>query len=195
MSILILGLVLFLGVHSLSLLAPNWRARTLNQLGEAPWQGLTGLIALIGFVLICWGYAEARVHPIALYASPVWTRHLSLLIMLPVFPLLFATYLPGRIQTLVVHPTLTAVILWSICHLLSNGNLADLVLFGAFLLWSLADRLSLLLTDRIATPIQGAPPHRANDLIAIGAGLVLYCVFLFWAHAWLFGVSPLGVAY
>ncbi|MBP6733589.1 MAG: NnrU family protein, partial [Chromatiaceae bacterium] len=120
-----------------------------------------------------------------------WTRHLSLLIMLPVFPLLLATYLPGRIQAAVVHPMLTAVIVWALAHLTANGNLADLVLFGSFLAWSLADRISLL--TRQAPAVQGAPRRTANDLIAIGAGLALYVVFLLWAHKWLFGVSPLGI--
>jgi uncharacterized membrane protein len=111
--------------------------------------------------------------------------------MLPVFPLLFATYLPGRIQRAVVHPTLLAVILWSIAHLIANGNLADLVLFGAFLAWAALDRISLLF--RTAPPVQGAPPGKSNDLIAISLGVLLYFVFLFGVHSWLFGVSPLGV--
>ncbi len=110
--------------------------------------------------------------------------------MVPVFPLFFAIYLSGRIQSAVVHPILVAVALWAFAHLLANGNLADLLLFWSFLIWALADLISL--KYRPAPPVQGAPPGKFNDLIAIVAGLGLYCVFLFWAHAWLIGVSPLG---
>ncbi len=192
MTILILGLCLFLGVHSLGFLAPAWRARTLERLGQAPWRGIAGLVSLVGFILIVWGYGLARVEPIPLYAPPTWTRHLGLLLMVPVFPLLFATYLPGRIQAAVVHPTLTAVVIWAFAHLIANGNLADLVLFGSFLAWALTDRISLMY--RVAPAVQGAPARKANDLIASVAGLALYVAFLLWAHTWLFGVSPLGVA-
>ncbi len=192
MIILILGLCLFLGMHSLGFLAPAWRGRMVARLGQTTWQGMAGVVALVGFALIVWGYGLTRSAPIPLYAPPIWTRHLSLLIMLPVFPLLLATYLPGRIQAAVVHPMLTAVIIWALAHLTANGNLADLLLFGGFLAWSLADRISLL--SRQAPPVQGAPSRKANDLIAIGAGLALYVVFLLWAHKWLIGVSPLGMA-
>ncbi len=192
MIILILGLCLFLGMHSLGFLAPAWRGRMVARLGQTTWQGMAGVVALVGFALIVWGYGLTRSAPIPLYAPPIWTRHLSLLIMLPVFPLLLATYLPGRIQAAVVHPMLTAVIIWALAHLTANGNLADLLLFGGFLAWSLADRISLL--SRQAPAVQGAPSHKANDLIAIGAGLALYDIFLLWAHKWLIGVSPLGMA-
>lgn len=192
MTLLIIGLVIFLGVHSLGFLAPGWRQGLIDRFGNQGWQGLAGLVALVGLVLIVWGYGQARVAPVPVFAPPVWTRHLGLLVMLPAFPLFFAAYLPGRIKDAVGHPMLTAVILWALAHLLANGNLADLVLFGAFLVWALADRISLF--RRVAPPVQGAPPGNANDLIAIILGLAFYLGFLFWAHAWLFGVSPLGRA-
>lgn len=192
MTILIVGLVLFLGVHSLGFLAPGVRAAAIARLGENGWKGVAGLLSLGGFVLLVWGYGEARIAPVGIWAPPVWTRHLGLLIMLPVFPLLLAMALPGRIQSAVGHPMVTSVILWAIAHLIANGNLADLVLFGAFLVWSLADRLSFLY--RTADPVPGAPPGKYNDLIAIVAGLGLYAAFLLGLHTWLFGVSPLGTA-
>ena len=192
MAPLILGLALFLGIHSMGFLAPGLRARMIDGIGENGWKGLAGLASLIGFALIVWGYGQARIAPVPLWAPPVWTRHLGLLIMLPVFPLLLAMALPGRIQSWVGHPMVTAVILWAIAHLIANGNLADVLLFGAFLLWSLADRISF--RYRTVAPVPGAPPGKYNDLIAIGIGLVLYLAFLFGLHAWLFGVSPLGVA-
>ena len=192
MTVLIVGLVLFLGMHSLGFLAPAWRARTIDRLGQGPWMGIAGLVSLIGFVLLVWGYGEARVAPVGIWSPPVWTRHIGLLIMLPVFPLLLAMGLPGRIQSAVGHPMVTAVILWAAAHLIANGNLADIVLFGSFLVWSVADRISFLY--RTPAPVQGAAPGKYNDLIAVVAGLGLYLAFLFRLHAWMFGVSPLGVA-
>jgi uncharacterized membrane protein len=191
MTVLILGLALFIGVHSLGILAPAWRDRRAAQLGELPWKGLFALVSLVGFVLIVWGYDLARQNPVAIYAPPLWTRHLALLLMVPVFPLLLATYLPGRIQAKVGHPMLTAVKLWALAHLLANGNLGDVVLFGTFLAWAVADRISL--KRRIAPSVPGAPAGKANDWIALAGGLVLYVAFLGGVHAWLIGVSPLGV--
>jgi uncharacterized membrane protein len=190
MAILIIGLILFLGTHSLPFLAPAWRQNLHVRIGENPYKGLAGLTSLIGFLLILWGYGLTRGAPIPLYVPPVWTRHLALLVALPVFPLLFAAYLPGRIQSAAKHPMLLAVILWAAAHLIANGNLADVVLFGSFLVWALADRISF--SWRTATPVQGAPPGKANDWIALVAGLALYGAFLGWAHLWLIGVSPLG---
>ena len=110
--------------------------------------------------------------------------------MLPVFPLFLATYLPGRIKAVVKHPTLAAVKLWAVAHLLANGTLADVLLFGGFLAWAVADRISM--QQRTQRPLPGAPPRPANDLIAIVVGLVLYGVFVTWGHQWLIGVSPVG---
>lgn len=191
MTILIIGLILFLGTHSLPFLAPVWRQNLHVRIGENAYKGLAGLANLIGFLLIIWGYGLAHTAPIGLYAPPVWTRHLSLLVLLPVFPLLFAAYLPGRIQSITKHPMLLAVILWAAAHLIANGNLADVILFGSFLAWALADRVSF--TWRTAPPVQGAPPGKANDWIALVAGLLVYGAFLGWLHLWLIGVSPLGV--
>lgn len=191
MTVLILGLALFIGVHSISIVNPTWRDRMAAQLGEMPWKGLFSLASLVGLVLIVWGYGLARQDPVALYAPPVWTRHLALLLMVPVFPLLLATYLPGRIQAKVGHPMLTAVKLWALAHLLANGNLADAVLFGTFLAWAVADRISL--KRRAALSVPGAPAGKANDWISLGGGLALYVAFLGGVHTWLIGVSPLGV--
>jgi len=189
MTLLILGLVIFIGVHSVGILAPAWRDRTAARLGTVPWQGLYSLASLAGFLLIVWGYGLARQDPVALYAPPVWTRHLALLLMVPVFPLLLAAYLPGRIQATVKHPMLAAVKLWALAHLLANGNLADVILFGAFLAWAVADRISL--KRRTPPPVPGAPAGKANDWIALVAGLGLYGAFLGGLHTWLIGVSPL----
>lgn len=190
MWLLVTGLSLFLGVHSISIVNASWRDRMMARLGERAWQGLFGLIALAGFALIVWGYGLARATPVVLYAPPAGLRHLALLLMVPVFPLLLAAYLPGRIQAATKHPMLAGTKLWAFAHLLANGTLADAVLFGGFLVWAVVDRVSL--KHRESRPVPGAPPSRINDPIAVLVGLALYAVFLLWLHRWLIGVSPLG---
>jgi uncharacterized membrane protein len=190
METLIAGLILFLGTHSVAIVAPAWRGRMRARLGEGPWKGLYGLVSLVGFVLIVHGFAAARAAPVVLYTPPAWMRHITFLLMLPVFPLLFAAYLPGRIRTAAKHPMLAAVKFWALAHLLVNGRLADVVLFGAFLAWAVADRISL--KRRVPQPLRLAPPGRWNDAIAVVLGLATYALFVGWAHARLFGVSPLG---
>jgi uncharacterized membrane protein len=183
-------LALFLGAHSISIVASDWRERTVARLGEQKWKAIYGLVSLAGFVLVVWGYGLARQDPVILYVPPVWLRHLVLLLMVPVFPLFLAAYLPGRIQSATRHPMLAAVKLWAFAHLLANGTLADLLLFGSFLVWSVADRISW--RWRTPRPVPGAPPSGANDIIAIVAGLLLYAGFVLWLHRWLIGVSPVG---
>lgn len=190
MALLLLGIVLFLGMHSASIVAPRWRAARLARWGEARWKGLYALVSLAGFALLIIGYGLARQSPVVLWTPPPWTRHLALLLMLPVFPLLLATYLPGRLQAAARHPMLLATKLWATAHLLANGTLADVVLFGAFLAWAVADRISVKRRPR--PPVPGAPRRPANDAIALLAGLALYGLFLWRGHAWLIGVSPLG---
>jgi uncharacterized membrane protein len=190
MSVLLAGLLIFLGVHSASIVSPSWRDRMAARLGEPVWQGLYGLVALAGLALVVWGYGLARETPIVLYTPPVALRHVALLLMVVVFPLLLAAYLPGRIQTATRHPMLLATKVWALAHLLANGTLADVVLFGAFLAWAVADRISL--KRRTPRPVPGAPPGKLNDLVAILGGLGLYVAFLLWLHPLLFGVSPLG---
>lgn len=190
MGVLLLGLILFLAVHSISIVSEAWRDRQVAKLGEGPWKGLYSLVSLVGFGLIVWGYGLARYDPVLLYLPPVWLRHIVLLLMIPVFPLLFAAYLPGRIQAAVQHPMLAAIKLWAFAHLLANGMLADVLLFGAFLAWAVVDRISM--KRRLPHPVPGAPPSNWNDLIAVIGGLALYAVFVLWLHAWLIGVPLIG---
>jgi uncharacterized membrane protein len=190
MSQLVLGLVLFLGAHSISIIAPGWRDATAQRLGVVPWQGIYSVVSFVGFLLMLRGYADARLDPQVLYLPPVGLRHVTGLLMLPVFPLLLAAYLPGRIKSALQHPMLLGTIIWAAAHLLSNGTLADVTLFGAFLVWAVADRLSF--RKRVARPVRGAPPSPLNDAIAIIGGLVLYGLFVAWAHQRLFGVAPFG---
>ncbi|MBK5931170.1 NnrU family protein [Halochromatium salexigens] len=190
---LIVGLILFLGVHSVAIIDAQWRDRMATRLGPVVWKAAYGLIALLGLVLVVNGYEAARSSgAILLYQAPIWMRHITLLLMLPVFVLLLAAYLPGRIQRATKHPMLLAVKVWAFAHLLANGTLADVLLFGGFLAWAVADRISL--KRRTPVPVPGAPSGRFNDGIALGGGLVLYLLFLFWLHQALFGVAPLGAS-
>lgn len=188
MTTLIVGLVLFLGVHSLSIVNEPLRNRLHASLGEAAFKGFYSLASLTGLLLIIWGYAAARTDPTVIYTPPGWLRHLAMLLLIPVFPLLFATYFPGKIKARLKHPMLAAVKLWALAHLLANGMLHDLLLFGSFLAWAVADRISM--KHRTQRPIPTLPAGKANDLIAIVGGLAVYVVTVFWAHQWLFGVAP-----
>ena len=188
MTLLILGLLIFLGVHSVSIVAPQWRDAQVARLGEKPWKGLYTLLAIAGFALLVIGYGQARQAPVVLYTPPLALRHVALLLMLPVFVLLLAAYLPGRIKAAAKHPMLLATKLWATAHLLANGNLADVLLFGGFLAWAVADRISM--KQRAQRPLPGAPAGRFNDLIAVLAGLALYALFITVGHRWLIGVAP-----
>src|ERR1700722_19968868 len=191
MPVLIVGLVLFLRVHSVAIVAPAMRARMIHRLGEGAWKGLYALVSLVGFVLICYGFGLARQAPVILYLPPTWLRHVALLLMLPVFPLVLAAYLPGRIKTAAKHPMLAAVKFWAFAHLLANGSLADVLLFGGFLGWAVADRISM---KRRTVPqvLRTAPPGPWNDVIAVVLGLAVYALLIGWAHLRLFGVAPLN---
>jgi uncharacterized membrane protein len=190
MSVLIAGLVLFLGVHSIAIVAPGLRSQAFVRLGEGGWKGAYGIASLIGLALIVYGFGLARAAPVILYVPPIWVRHVALLLMVPVFPLLLAAYLPGRIKSAAKHPMLAAVKFWALAHLLANGRLADVALFGAFLAWAVADRISL--KRRAPQPLRTAPPGRWNDPIAVVFGLAIYVFFVTWAHLRLFGLSPLA---
>ncbi len=190
MGIFLLGLVIFFAAHSVSIVNEPWRDRMVAKIGEWPWKGLYSLVAIAGFVLIVWGYGQARVEPVLLYSPPVWLRHVALLLLVPVFPLFLAAYFPGRIQAATKHPMLVATKLWAVAHLLANGMLADVILFGAFLAWAVIDRISM--KHRTQRPIPGVPPSKTNDIIVVLAGLALYVAFILWLHTWLIGVSPIG---
>jgi uncharacterized membrane protein len=191
MTLLIIGILIFLGIHSVAIVAPGWRDAQLARRGEPAWKGLYSAISLVGFGLIVYGYGIARHSPVFLYTPPTALRHVARLLMVPVFPLLFAAYLPGRIGAAAKHPMLLAVKIWATAHLLANGSLHDVVLFGAFLIWAVADRIAVK-RRVVARPIRRAPLAPLNDFIAVVGGLITYAVFLLWAHRWLIGVSPLA---
>ena len=190
MTVLIIGLAVFLGMHSISIVTPGLRVRAVASMGPNRWRGVYSLVSAAGFVLIIYGFHLARQAPVVLYVPPAWMRHLTLLLMLPVFPLILAAYLPGRISTAMKHPMLASVKFWTVAHLLSVGLLADVLLFGSFLVWAVCDRLSF--KRRLPQVIPKSPPGRFNDVIAVAAGLALYVLFVMWAHLQMFGVSPIG---
>ena len=189
MLMLIAGLILFFGPHSIAIVAPSWRARMLMHLRAGVWKTAYSLLSAAGLTLIVLGFAHARRSPLLLYLSPAWLHDVTWVMMLPVFPLLFAAYLPGRIRAATKHPMLAAIKLWATAHLLVNGTLADVLLFGSFLLWAVADRISL--KRRIPTPPPGAPPSRYNDLIALVLGVGVYALFIWRLHALIIGIALL----
>lgn len=192
MAMLILGLVLFLGVHATRIVADGWRTRTIARVGELPWKGVYALLSIAGFVLIVWGYGLARQSPVQLWTPPRGMNHLAAALMVVSFILLVATYVPrNAIKSKLHHPMVISVKVWALAHLVANGTLADVVLFGAFLVWAVLSFRAARQRDRAGNVAyaQGTPMGTA---VTVFAGLLLWAVFAFWAHAWLVGVRPMG---
>ena len=192
MGALILGLLLFLGMHSVRIVGEGWRTQVIAQRGANAWKGLYTAVSLVGFGLIIWGYGQARQAPQVLWASPLWTRHLAGLLMLLAMVLLVAAYVPGnQIKAKLHHPMVLAVKVWALAHLLANNTAADLLLFGSFLLWAAIDFRSSRQRDRL-----GAVRYASGTLAATGItvvlGTALWAGLAFWGHLWLFGVRPFG---
>jgi uncharacterized membrane protein len=192
MNKLYLGLLVFFGGHSISLLALGWRDRMANRLGVRAWQGAYSILALLGFYLLVTGYGAARPTATVLYTPPPWLHYVAAVLLLPVFTLALASVLRGRIQARAGHPLLLATMFWAVAHLLTNGSAADVLLFGAFLAWAVAVRVSL--ARRPARRMIALPASMVNDVIAVVGGLALYAAFIFWLHARWFGVPVLGVS-
>lgn len=190
MTFLILGLILFLGTHSIRLVADGWRTAQVGRLGLNRWKGLYSLASALGLGLVVWGYGLSRAEPVVLWLPPGWTRHLAALLTLPAFVLIAAAYVPGsRIKAAVGHPMVAGVKVWAIAHLLSNGNLADVLLFGAFLLWAVLDFRSARQRDRAAGVVY-RPGSAARDGLVIAAGTGVWALFAGFLHLWLIGVRP-----
>ena len=192
MLVLILGLVLFLGTHSVRIFAEPWRTRTLARAGEARWKGVYAVVSLIGFVLLVWGYGLARQQPVLLWTPPVAMRHIAALLTLVSFVLLAAAYVPGNgLKAKLRHPMVLGVKVWALAHLLANGTLADVLLFGGFLVWAVLCFRAARGRDRAAGA--ATPPGRAGaTAITVVVGAVAWAVFAFWAHGAWIGVRPFG---
>ena len=192
MTYLVLGLVIFLGVHSVRIVADGWRTDTRARIGALPWKGLFSVLSLLGLGLIVWGFGLARQQPVQLWSSPVAMRHLASLLTLISFVLLAAAYVPGNhIKARLHHPMVLGVKVWALAHLLANGNLAHGVLFGSFLVWAIADFSAARRRDRAeGTHYPRGTAGATGVTVAVGVGAWL--VFALWLHGLLIGVRPLG---
>lgn len=189
MLVLILGLVIFLGIHSVRIFAPDIRARRIAAGGIGQWKGIYTVVSIIGLVLIVYGYGMVRATGPVLYEPPVFAKHINLLLMAFAFVFLAVSQLPaGRIKAGLKHPMLVAVKIWAVGHLLANGDLASLLLFGSFLAWAVLDRISVKRRGDM-----GPKPGPVKwDVAAIVIGLGVYLLFVWRLHAWLFGVPVVG---
>ncbi|MGI9400480.1 MAG: NnrU family protein [Rhizobiaceae bacterium] len=190
LAILILGLVLFLAVHSVRMLAPQWRERQIASLGKNAWQGIYSVLSLASLATVIVGFAWYQPEAPILYIPPVWARHLAFLLMaIALISFMVGNFPSGRLKPMLKHPMLLAVIIWAFTHLLVNGDLASVLLFGSLLAWSVWNRISI--SRRIeAIPEKGPVIY---DLAAIVSGLVIWALFLWKIHEWLIGV-PLVIA-
>jgi len=188
MTLLIIGITVFLGLHLLPT-ASGMREALVVRLDENGYKAMFSLLSIAAFVLLVFGFAKAPV--VQIWSPPGWTRWVAIVLMLPAFIFLVAAYVPGRIKAGLKHPFLVAVKTWALAHLIANGDLASIILFGSFLAYAVYDRITLKRhkpTSLIGVPATG--PLR-NDIIAVVLGTVLYVVFLVWLHPLLIGTAPL----
>lgn len=184
MTLLVIGIIVFLGIHLLPTF-PHVRESLIEMLGDRAYKAAFGVLSLAGFALLVWGFATAPV--IQVWSPPPWTRWVAIVLMLPAFIFLVAAYVPGRIKTKLKHPFLVAIKTWALAHLIANGDLASILLFGSFLAYAVYDRIALKgrqPTELIGTTAEGGA---RNDLIAIVLGVLFYVVFLVWLHPLLIG--------
>jgi uncharacterized membrane protein len=190
--VMIAGLVLFFGAHTLTT-QRDLRARLIKAMGEGGYKIAYTLVSLAGLVLIVWGFAHYRAAGLwPVWSPPTALKHLNTALMLPAVILVVAAYIRGRIYTALKHPMLAGVKLWAFGHLLANGDLGGIILFGSFLAWAVYDRISL---KRRADA--GGPPipvgGASNDLIAVAVGIVAYLALGFAFHPVVIGVPVFGV--
>ena len=191
MTLLILGLLLFRGVHSISMLAPGWRARQIARFGDKGWKGLYSLVSIAGFVLLIYGFRQAGQQPVLLYVPPLALRNLNALFTLVAFVLFVAAYVPrNHFKARLGHPMLMGVKFWAFGHLLATGMLRDMVLFGAFLLWAVLDFVLSRRRDRANGTVYPAGTLR-GDLVTIAIGVAAWALFAFVLHARWIGVNPM----
>ncbi|MFN4995719.1 MAG: NnrU family protein [Burkholderiales bacterium] len=209
MTQLILGLILFLGAHSVRIWADGWRDQTIEAYGEKAFKGVYALVSILGFYLLVVGYGEARLQTVALWNPPIFTKHISMLLMLLSSILLVATYIPrNHFKMRLGHPMVLSVKVWALSHLLANGNLADLVLFGSFLIWAVLNFRSARARDRalllnlnvteeaagesIAESESAHQPKLRSTIITLVGGIAIWALITFVLHAKIVGVSPMG---
>jgi uncharacterized membrane protein len=192
MLILIAGVLLFLGVHSLRIVVDGWRASQVARFGAGPWKGIYSLISIAGFVLLIWGFSLARQQPVSLYVPPLSLRHANALFTLVAFILVAAAYVPrNHLKSTLGHPMYAGIKVWALGHLLATGMLHDVVLFGAFLVWAVAGFTVSRRRDR-RNAVVYAQGTLSGDILAIALGTGLWALFAFYLHARWIGVAPFG---
>lgn len=192
MSVLILGMLIFLGVHSVRIVAEGWRKAWIAQMGEKGWKGAYSVASIVGLALVIWGYGIARHEPLVLWTRPAWAPHLAGLLTLAAFILFAAAYVPGNhFKAWVRHPQALSVVLWALAHLLANGTLHAVVLFGAFLVWALVDFAAARQRDRVEGVVYPGGVL-SRDVIPVVIGVVAWGAFAFYLHARWIGVNPMG---
>lgn len=192
MAILLLGLLLFLGVHSIRILADGWRGAMVARLGLQRWKGLYSLLSIAGFVLLIVGWGRAKAGAVSLWSPPAWTAHLGALLTAVAFVLVTAAYVRGnQIQAALHHPMVLGVQVWAVAHLLANGTQLHLVLFGSFLVWAFLSYLAARRRDR-ALGTAYPPGALPRTLLTVAVGLGLWALFTFYLHERWIGAAPLG---
>jgi len=193
MLTLIVGLILFLGVHSVRIYADDWRTRQQQKWGVDAWRGVYAVLSLAGLVLVIYGFGLVRNEPVVVWMPPMGMRHAAALLNLFAFVLLAAAYVPGNaIKARVHHPMVAGVKLWAVAHLIANGNLGHLVLFGSFLVWAVLDFIAARKRDRRNPPVTRPVTKLSATLTTVVVGVVGWLLFAFWLHGLLIGVKPLG---
>ena len=193
MTLLIIGLAIFLGGHSVRIFADHWRQRQIARLSEKKWKLGIALLSAVGLALIVWGYGVAREAPVVLWNPPAGMRHLAALLTLIAFIFLAAAYVPrNHIKARFHHPMVLGVKIWAFAHLLANGTLADLLLFGSFLAWAVLSFIAARRRDRAAGTTYSAGTAKGTSM-TVAVGIVAWAAFAFWLHGLLIGVRPFGV--
>lgn len=186
----VLGLVLFLGVHSIRIVADGWRTGMISRTGFLPWKGVYALLSIAGFVLLVWGYGESRYASAVLYNPPVFTRHIAGLFMLISLVLIAAAYVPrNHIKAALGHPMYVGIKVWAFAHLIANGRLVDVILFGAFMAWAIVGFIAARKRDRAAGTTYPAGDE-LRTVLTVVAGIGAWAVLASGLHLWLIGVSP-----
>jgi uncharacterized membrane protein len=193
MLVLVIGLVVFFAIHLLPA-QTELRNGLVGRFGDTGYKAIFAIVSLIGLVLIILGFAKLQLHPgknLQLWDPPLWGRHVALALMLPAMIALVAAYVPSRIHTMLKHPMLVAIKTWALAHLLANGDLGSLLLFGSFLAFAVYDRISVKRRHALG-PLGAKTGPWFNDVIVLVLGTGLYVVILLWAHQFFIGVSPVS---
>jgi uncharacterized membrane protein len=184
MTLLIVGIIVFLGIHLLPTF-PQFRQTLVGRFGENGYKTIFSLLSLAGFVLLVWGFAKAPV--VQVWSPPPWTRWVAIVLMLPAFIFLVAAYVPGKIKATLKHPFLVSIKTWALAHLIANGDLASIILFGSFLAYAIYDRIALKGRQPTGLVTPPGTGRVRNDVIAVVVGAALYVIFLVWLHPLLIG--------